>query len=70
MSTQGTVTPGEGEAFHSSLQGDVLLTQQGIFQYQFCFAAGEIPGHAYGQGIVAAVRAGLLVQALFGPAAG
>jgi hypothetical protein len=61
MSTQGTVTPGAGETFHSSLQG--------IFQYQFCFAASEIPGHAYSQGIVAVVRAGLLAQALFGPAA-
>jgi hypothetical protein len=69
MSTRGTVTPGKGETFHSSLQGDESLTQQGIFQYRFCFAAGEIPGHAYSQGIGAVVRAGLLVQALFGPAA-
>jgi hypothetical protein len=66
---QGPVTPGEKGTFHLSLQNDESLTQKGVFQHQFRFAAGEVPGRAYSQGIVAVVGACPLAQALFGPAA-
>ena len=64
---EGPVTPGEGRAFPLPLQDDELLTQQGVFQYQFRFAAGEIQGHTYGQGIAAFVGTCPLTQALRGP---
>jgi hypothetical protein len=66
---QGTVTLGERGAFHLLLQDDELLAQQGVFQYQFRFAAGDIQGYRYSQGIVAVVGACPLAQALLGPAA-
>lgn len=66
---QGTVAPDERRAFPLALQDDELLTQQGVFHHQFRFAAGKIPGQAYRQGIVTAVGACPLAQALLGPAA-
>jgi hypothetical protein len=66
---QGPVTPGEKGTFPLSLQNNELLTQQSVFQHQFRFAAGEVPGRAYSQGTVAVVGARPLAQALLGAAA-
>ena len=65
---EGPVTPGEGGAFPLPLQDDELLTKQRVFQYQFRFAAGEIPGCADSQGIAAVVGTCPQTQALLGPA--
>ena len=64
---EGSVPPGEGRTFPLPLQDDELLAKQRIFQYQFRFAAGEIPGRAECQGIAAVVGTCPLPQALRGP---
>jgi len=64
---EGSVPPGEGRAFPLPLQDDELLAKQRVFQHQFRFAAGEIPGRAERQGIAAVVGTCPLPQVLRGP---